>query len=133
MSSDIAKKAVWGCVVSVLGIALGVVTAPLGMPMMATFLFKTKPDLSCLLGILTCGDMPAGWSDWMSKAVAAEGGPAELALWCLLALAVIAVVALHKWLNEPKRTVEQGILGDARLVTSPRSGPPPQRLLEWQG
>ena len=34
-------------------------------------------------------------------------------------LAVIAVVALHKWLNEPKRTVEQGILGDARLVTSP--------------
>ena len=119
MSSDIAKKAVWGCVVSVLGIALGVVTAPLGMPMMATFLFKTKPDLSCLLGILTCGDMPAGWSDWMSKAVAAEGGPAELALWCLLALAVIAVVALHKWLNEPKRTVEQGILGDARLVTSP--------------
>lgn len=84
MSSDIAKKAVWGCVVSVPGIALGVVTAPLGMPMMATFLFKTKPDLSGLLGILTCGDMPAGWSDWMSKAVAAEGGPAELALWCLL-------------------------------------------------
>lgn len=116
MSRDITKKAAWGCVVAALGIALGAVTAPLGMPIMATLLFKTKPDLSGLLGILTCGDMPAGWSAWISKAVAAEGGPAELALWCLLAL---AVVALHKWLNEPKRTVEQGILGDARLVTSP--------------
>lgn len=116
MSRDITKKAAQSCVVAALGIALGAVTAPLGMPIMATLLFKTKPDLSGLLGILTCGDMLAGWSALISKAVAAEGGPAELALWCLLSL---AVVALHKWLNEPKRTVEQGILGDARLVTSP--------------
>lgn len=106
MSRDITKKAAQGCAV----------TAPLGMPIMATLLFKTKPDLSGLLGILTCGDMPAGWFAWISRAVAAEGGLAELVLWCLL---VLAVVTLHKWLNEPKRTVEQGVLGDARLVTSP--------------
>lgn len=74
MSRDITKKAAQGCVVAALGIALGAVTAPLGMPIMATLLFKTKPDLSGLLGILNCGDMPAGWFAWISRVVAAEGG-----------------------------------------------------------
>lgn len=119
MNSEIARKAAWAAAVAFAGIALGAVTAPLGVPVIAMLMFGDEQDFSGLLGILADDDKGAGWRAWAADALASEGGPAQLAAWCLLVLAVVMLAALGQRPNRPERDVRRGILGDARLIASP--------------
>lgn len=118
MKTKIIKKVSTCCLVAAAGIAIGAATAPIGLPLMGMLITHEQPDFSGLMGIAASSDMIAGWREWMAQALAADGGSAIFAAWCALATFTISAALLCERAKQPRRQVEQGVLGDARLITS---------------
>lgn len=118
MKTETIKKVFTCCLVAAGGIAIGAATAPIGMPLMDMLIAQEQPDFSGLMGILSGSDMIADWQAWLAQALAADSGVVVFAAWCALAILAIALALLCKWLKQPQRQVDQGVLGDARLITS---------------
>lgn len=116
MDDNMRSKIIWGGVCLALCIALGAVTAPLGIPLI-TMLGGGEQDGFARLGhVLFGGNMLASWQDYMGQVLASPAQLKLLVAWCGLVTIVIAGFAIMNRLNQPTRNVDRGILGDAKLI-----------------
>ncbi len=100
--------------------AIAAITAPIGVPLASGILLEDGMGLEPLWAILTSGDPMGSWEQYMGGLLASEHGLPVLLLWLgLVAVALgLALLMLNLGGNE-RRDVRGGILGDARLITSP--------------
>ena len=115
------KIAVIAAAVLAGSIAIAAATAPLGVPLLECALFGSDFNIEALTAILAGRDPMGGWLGYMASLFA--GGrrlPAFLA-WAGAVAAAIALATAAQLLGDgDKRSVSGGILGDARLIASPR-------------
>lgn len=107
-------------VVVLCGVAAGLATAPLGVPMLLYLLTGTKADFSALSSVAFAGNSFAELLHYLSRTAQDLSGFACLFLWCLVATAIFSLALLCKRLSESSRCVDEGVLGDAKLIEEAR-------------
>lgn len=107
-------------VAALCGVAAGLATAPLGVPMLLYLLTGTKADFSALSSVAFASNSFAELLHYLSRTARNLSGFACLFLWCLVATAILALALLCKRLSESSRCVDEGVLGDAKLIEETR-------------
>lgn len=107
-------------VIVLCGIAAGLATAPLGVPMLSAALTGAKADFSALSSMIFASDQVAALLRYLSGLTQSFGGFCSLLLWCLVSGAAVGLALLCMYLNEADRSVREGVLGDAKLIEDVR-------------
>lgn len=102
------------------GIAAGLATAPLGVPVISAVLTGGRADFSALPSMIFASDQLAALLRYLFGLARSFGGFCCLLLWCLASVAAVGLALLCAHLNEADRSVHEGVLGDAKLVQDPR-------------
>lgn len=117
---DKRKAAFTAIIIAISGIVLALATLPAGLPVVRAIASGTALNIKPVMRILTSGDPLNAWAAYLGKALTNVEALPFAMLWLLACIAVVAAFAVYGALKSPKRGVEGGVLGDARLVTSPR-------------
>lgn len=107
-------------IIALCGIAAGLAMAPLGVPMLLSVLTGEKANFSGLSSVVFASDPIAALQLYLSRTAQSFAGIGCLFLWCLVLTAAIGLALLCRYLNEADRNVDEGILGDAKLVQDAR-------------
>lgn len=107
-------------VIALCGIAAGLAMAPLGVPLLLSVLTGEKASFSGLSSVVFASDPIAALQLYLSRTAQSFAGIGCLFLWCLVLTAAIGLALLCRDLNEADRNVDEGILGDAKLIQDVR-------------
>lgn len=114
-----AKRVLEIAAVALCGVALGLTTAPIGIPLLTSILTGSKADFSGLSALAFSTDHLGAFLRYLARTAQSPAGLAFLAAWCLIAAAAVGL-ALARRLREDDRSVDEGILGDSKLIENER-------------
>lgn len=116
MDKQTKSKIFGACLLAALGAITGLMTAPLGVPLMLTFTTKEPVNFTNFGQILYGGDPLGSWAQFMTATLGRSHGLTIIAAWCVIVACIIGVALALHLLNQPTRQVDRGILGDAKLI-----------------
>lgn len=116
MSPDIIKRMLWYIACLLACNVLGVLTAPLGVPLVQMFMQGGKADFTPLFSLMGSQDVFSSVTSFLSRVIADPTLFSFLVVWCVTLSTALTLSVLYAHRKKTSRNVEDGILGDARLI-----------------
>lgn len=116
MSPNIIKKMLWYITCLLACNVLGVLMAPLGVPLVQMFVQGDNADFTPLFSFMGSQDVFSSATSFLSKVIADPALFSFLVVWCVALSTTLTLSMLFAYRKKTSRNVEDGILGDARLI-----------------
>lgn len=101
-----------------LGAILGIASSPIGVPILISLFHSSAPSLSHILQPSSIGEFLSSWISYIGLLFQSSTGVFFLTAWCSSISLISLFRTLVDRLSKPDRCVDEGILGDAHLITS---------------